>query len=459
MFTALETTTATAPGGQLILAAVTGIAVIVLLITKFKLHPFLALTIGSLLVGAIGRMNLAEMLDSYSSGVGTTVASVGVLIALGAIIGKLLADSGGADRIVDTLVGRASPRALPWAMALVGAIIGLPMFFEIGLVLLVPVILLVSRRTKLPLMRVAIPALAGLSTMHAMVPPHPGPLAAIGLLKADLGTTLGIGILIAIPTVIISGPLFAKLAARWVPVEAPSLFMDTDAEGRSGIAPRQPGFAGTMTTVLLPVVLMMGKAVADIFTTEGSPVRDVLDFIGQPMFALLITALLAIFTLGRASGMGKDAVSDSIGNALPPIAGILLIVAAGGGFKQVLIDTGIADMLARAINGSHLSPLLMAWLVAVVIRLATGSATVATVTAAGILEPVVAGLPASHAALMVLAIGSGSVFFSHVNDAGFWLIKEYFGVSVGQNIKTWSILESVLSVTGLVLVLLVSVVV
>lgn len=459
MFTALEATTPTAPGGQLILAALVGIAVIVLLITRFKLHPFLALTIGSLLVGAIGRMNLAEMLDSYSSGVGATVASVGVLIALGAIIGKLLADSGGADRIVDTLVGKASPRALPWAMALVGAIIGLPMFFEIGLVLLVPVILLVSRRSKLPLMRVGIPALAGLSTMHAMVPPHPGPLAAIGLLRADLGATLGLGILIAVPTVIIAGPLFSTLAARWVPVEAPDLFMDTDAEGRSGIARRRPGFAMTMVTVLLPVVLMMGKAVADIFTSEGSTVRDVLDFIGQPMFALLITALLAIFTLGRASGLDKDAISDSIGNALPPIAGILLIVAAGGGFKQVLIDTGIADLLAHGINSSHLSPLLMAWLVAVAIRLATGSATVATVTTAGILEPVAASLPPTQAALMVLAVGSGSVFFSHVNDAGFWLIKEYFGVSVGQNIKTWSVMESILSVTGLVLVLLVSVVV
>lgn len=458
MFNSLETTASTAPGGQLILAALVGIAVIILLITKFKLHPFLSLTIGSLLVGAIGRMGLSKVLDSYSSGVGSTVAGVGVLIALGAIIGKLLADSGGADRIVDTLVGRASPRTLPWAMALVGAIIGLPMFFEIGLVLLVPVILLVSRRSKLPLMRVAIPALAGLSTMHAMVPPHPGPLAAIGLLKADLGITLGLGILIAVPTVIVSGPLFSTFAARWVPVEAPDLFMDTDEEGRSGIAPRRPGFAITLVTVLLPVALMMGKALADIFSGQDSPVRDVMDFIGQPMFALLITALLAIFTLGRTSGMDRDAISDSISNALPPIAGILLIVAAGGGFKQVLVDTGIADMLARAINGSHLSPLLMAWLVAVVIRLATGSATVATVTAAGILEPVAAGLPPVQAALMVLAVGSGSVFFSHVNDAGFWLIKEYFGISVGQNIKTWSVMESILSVTGLVLVLLVSLV-
>lgn len=456
MFVILEAAAPSAPAAQLIAAAIVGIGLIVLLITKFDLHPFLSLTIGSLMVGAIGGMNLAEMLDSYSKGVGDTVSSVGVLIALGAIIGKLLADSGGADRIVDTLVGRASPRALPWAMALVGAIIGLPMFFEIGLVLLVPVILLVSRRAKLPLMRVAIPALAGLSTMHAMVPPHPGPLAAIGLLRANLGTTLGIGVLMAIPTVIVAGPLFSRFAARWVPVEAPDLFMDTDDQGRSGIAPGRPSFGLTMVTVLLPVVLMLGKALVDIFAGSGAAVRDVFDFVGQPMFALLITALLAIFTLGGASGMKQKEISDSIGNALPPIAGILLIVAAGGGFKQVLVDTGIANILADAIRGSGLSPLLMAWAVAVAIRLATGSATVATVTAAGILEPLAAGLPPVEASLMVLAVGSGSVFFSHVNDAGFWLIKEYFGVSVGQNIKTWSVMESILSVTGLVLVLLVA---
>ena len=211
----LETAASTGP---LIVAAIIGFATIVTLITAFKLHPFLSLTIGSFIVGAIAKMSLSEMLAAYSNGVGSTVASVGALIALGAIIGKLLADSGGADEIVDTLVRKAPPAALPWAMALIGAVIGLPMFFEIGLVLLVPVILLVTRRSKLPLMRVAIPALAGLSTMHAFVPPHPGPLAAIGLLQADLGTTLGFGVLIAIPTVVVAGPLFSRLAARWVPV-------------------------------------------------------------------------------------------------------------------------------------------------------------------------------------------------------------------------------------------------
>lgn len=452
----LETT---AGAGQLIAAAIIGFALIITLITKFELHPFLSLTIGALTVGAIAQLSLTEMLESYSTGVGSTVASVGVLIALGAIIGKLLADSGGADEIVDTLVSKASAATLPWAMALIGAVIGLPMFFEIGLVLLVPVILLVTRRSKLPLMKVAIPALAGLSTMHALVPPHPGPLAAIGLLKADLGVTLGLGVLIAIPTAVVAGPLFSRLAARWVPVDAPDLFLNSDENGRSGIAPGHPKFSVTLMTVLLPVILMMGKALADILADKSTVVRNILDFLGQPMFALLLTTLLAIFTLGKASGMDKEAISVSIGASLPPIAGILLIVAAGGGFKQILVDTGIAKLLANGITGSSVSPLLMAWLVAVVIRLATGSATVATVTAAGILEPVAATMPSTHAALLVLAIGCGSVFFSHVNDAGFWLIKEYFGISVGENIKSWSLMETVLSVCGLLLVLLVSVII
>ena len=450
----LETAASTGP---LIVAAIIGFATIVTLITAFKLHPFLSLTIGSFIVGAIAKMSLSEMLAAYSNGVGSTVASVGVLIALGAIIGKLLADSGGADEIVDTLVRKAPPAALPWAMALIGAVIGLPMFFEIGLVLLVPVILLVTRRSKLPLMRVAIPALAGLSTMHAFVPPHPGPLAAIGLLQADLGTTLGFGVLIAIPTVVVAGPLFSRLAARWVPVDAPDLFLNADEDGRSGTAPGHPKFSVTLMTVLLPVILMMSKALADIFAVKGTTIRNIWDFLGEPMFALLLTTLLAIATLGKTSGMDRDAISDSVGASLPPIAGILLIVAAGGGFKQILIDTGIAKLLADGITQSSISPLLMAWLVAVVVRLATGSATVATLTAAAILEPVAASLPPTHVALLVLAIGCGSVFFSHVNDAGFWLIKEYFGISVGENIKTWSLMESVLSVCGLILVLSVSV--
>jgi GntP family gluconate:H+ symporter len=477
--------------GQLIVAALIGIAVIVLLITRFKIHPFLSLTIGSLVVGAVATMPMADTVTSFSTGVGSTVAGVGLLIALGAMFGRLLADSGGADQIVDTIVGRAGVRMLPWAMALVGALIGLPMFFEIGLVLLMPVILLVSIRSGLSLMRVGIPALAGLSAMHGLVPPHPGPLIAIAAVKANLGITLGLGVLIAIPTIIIAGPLFSKLAARWVDVQAPATFMTereaalvgagapgsgrltesttgatTTGSGTGGTdgfraesAGRRPSFGVTLFTVLLPVVLMMAKALVDIFATKGDVLYTVLDFIGTPLIALLIAVVVAMFTFGRGSGMDLRGVAGSLEKSLPPIAGIVLIVAAGGGFKQTLIDTGIGQVISNAVKGSSISVLLLAWLVAVLIRVATGSATVATVTASGVLAPLADGLSTSHVSLLVLAIGSGSLFFSHVNDAGFWLVKEYFGVSVVQNLKTWSAMETILSVTGLVLVLGVGVII
>ncbi|GAA2453614.1 gluconate:H+ symporter [Actinomadura vinacea] len=459
---ALEAAQQGASSGRLVPAALAGIALIVALITFFKVHPFLSLTVGSLLVGAIAGLPMADTVESFGKGFGSTAASVGALIALGAMFGKLLADSGGADQIVDTIVGRSGPRSLPWAMALVGALIGLPMFFEIGLVLLMPVIFLVARRSGLSLIKIGIPALAGLSAMHGLVPPHPGPLVAIDAVKADLGVTLGLGVLVAVPTIAIAGPLFAKYAARWVDVPAPSLYVtapegEKAADGGTAAAPaRRPSFAVTLATVLLPVVLMMGKALADIFAEEGNGVRTVLDNLGTPIVALLIAVVVAMFTFGRGSGMDRQAVATSLERSLPPIAGILLIVAAGGGFKQTLIDTGIGKLVADWVDDSGLSVLLLAWVVAVLIRLATGSATVATVTASGILAPLVGTLDTGETSLLVLAIGAGSLFFSHVNDAGFWMVKEYFGLSVGQNIKTWSLMETVISVCGLVFVLALS---
>ena len=444
------------PASRLVPAALIGIAVIVLLITRFKLHPFLGLTLGSLTVGAIAGVAMGDVVASFTKGFGSTAASVGTLIALGAMFGKLLADSGGADEIVDTIVGRSSPRSLPWAMAGVGALIGLPMFFEIGLVLLMPVIFLVARRSGLSVIKVGIPALAGLSAMHGLVPPHPGPLVAIDALKANLGITLAFGVLVALPTIAISGPLFAKFAGRWVDVPAPEMFGTDDTRDENV---KRPSFGVTLFAVLTPVVLMMGKALADIFAAEDNPVRTALDFIGTPLVALLIAVIVGMFTLGRGAGMGTKELSSSLEKSLPPIAGILLIVAAGGGIKQTLVDTGIGGLVADWVQTSGLSVLLLAWIVAVLIRLATGSATVATVTASGILAPLAAGMSTSEVSLLVLAIGAGSVFFSHVNDAGFWLVKEYFGLSVGQTIKSWSLMETVLSVSGLVFVLLLGLVV
>ncbi|MDT5133626.1 MAG: gluconate:H+ symporter, GntP family, partial [Mycobacterium sp.] len=414
-----------APGWQLILAALAGIAVIVVLITVVKLHPFLALIFGSVTVGLVAAENAGKVLDSFGKGFGDTATGVGILIALGAMFAKLLADSGGADEIVDTIVGHASARSLPWAMALVGAIIGLPMFFEIGVVLLVPVIYLVSRRSQLPLIAVGIPALAGLSAMHGLVPPHPGPLTAIGLLKADLGVTLALGIAVAVPTVVIAGPLFGKLAARWVPVGAPSTF---SADDFASDLKRRPSFASTLFSILLPVALMLGKALVDIFINDQNNVaRQVFDVLGRPLVALLIAVVVGMFTLGRGAGMTRDELMKCVESGLPPVAGIILIVAAGGGFKQVLVDSGIGTLLADWAKNVHISVILLAWLLAVFIRLATGSATVATITASSLMLGLVEGLSTGQVSLVVLAVGAGSLFFSHVNDAGFWLVKEFFG--------------------------------
>jgi GntP family gluconate:H+ symporter len=461
-----------APGWQLVLAFLLGIAVIIALISVVKLHPFLALIFGAVTVGVVPlvlslftgdavNQSLPTVLKSFTTGFGSTAAGVGILIALGAMFAKLLADSGGADEIVDTIIGHSSPRMLPWAMALVGAIIGLPMFFEIGLVLLMPVIYLVARRSQLSLITIGIPALAGLSAMHGFVPPHPGPLIAIENLHADLGITLALGVLVAVPTVIVGGPLFGKLAGKWVVVGAPDTF-DTDraALGEGENPPQRPSFGITLFSVLLPVALMMGKALVDIFIHDkGQWLRVTFDVLGDPLVALLIAVIVGMVTLGRGAGMSREAITKCVESGLPPVAGIILIVAAGGGFKQVLVDSGIGTMLARWAENVNISVILLAWVLAVLIRLATGSATVATITASALVLGLVEGMSTGQVSLVVLAVGAGSLFFSHVNDAGFWLVNQYFRLSVSQTIKTWSLMETVLSVTGLVFVMLLSLVV
>ncbi|MFJ9845446.1 gluconate:H+ symporter [Kitasatospora sp. NPDC101155] len=441
----------TGSNSQLLIAVLVSIGAIVLAITKLKLHPFLALTIGSGLLAAIAGAPFDKLLSSFSTGFGSTVASVGLLIGLGAMLGKLLADSGGANIIADTVLSRTGNKALPWAMALIAAVLGLPLFFEVGVVLLIPIVLLVARRGNVPLMRVGIPALAGLSVLHGLVPPHPGPLVAIDALKADLGVTLALGLLIAIPTLIIAGPLFARVAERWVgPLEIPTAI----APEETGKRERTPSFGAVLATILLPVVLMLGKALVDVVIDDPKAMgQRVFDFIGSPLIALLAATLLAMLTLGKAAGFDKARISDTVGKSLGPIAGIVFIVGAGGGFKQTLIDVGVGDMVSHWSSQWHISALLLGWLIAVLIRLATGSATVATITAAGIVSPLAANMSSTHSALLVLAVGAGSLFLSHVNDAGFWLVKEYFGMSVGQTLKSWSVMETVISVVAIALIL------
>ncbi|MGA7206717.1 MAG: SLC13 family permease [Specibacter sp.] len=479
----------------LIIAAI-GIAIVVLLIVWAKMHAFLALTIGSLFVGIGSGIALDKVTASYETGVGGVLGYVGILIALGAMLGKLLADSGGADKVVETLL-RGKPATLPWKMALIAGIIGIPMFFEIGLVLLIPVVMLAVRRTNGPAMRLGIPALAGLSVLHGFIPPHPGPLAAIGILHANVGITLGLGLIVAIPTVSVAGPLFGILAARMVPIGAAGAALAVTGgstagnsgspggnvagkaagggTGRHGLpvepgsgngveshgkgneraqdpdATGTPSFGITMVTLLSPLVLMLIKAGADVWMAKGNPIHPLLDFIGDPVVALTVAVLLAMVTFGTGVGFSANVLTKKIGQSLLPIVGVMLIVGAGGGFKQVLVDGGTGTAIAKVAVAASLSTLLLGWIVAVLIRLATGSATVATVTAAGIIAPLASGLSPTHLALVVLAVGAGSLFFSHVNDAGFWLVKEYFGLTVGQTIKTWSVMETIISVMGLLL--------
>jgi GntP family gluconate:H+ symporter len=468
----------------LVVAALLGIAVVVVLITVLKVHPFLALILGSAVLGVVAGVSVADIVTSFSAGVGSTVGNVGLLIALGAMIGGLLTASGGADRVVTRIVDRVSPRALPWAMGAVAALIGIPLFFEIGVVLLIPIVLLVAHRSNQPVLRVGIPALAGLSVLHGFIPPHPGPLVAIDALGASLGLVLLFGLILAIPTVIIAGPVFGSMISARLRVATPTALvgaavggretgttgagggdgtdrdlLDTGDRAREEGPRRQPGFAATVATVLLPVVLMALGAIGELTLDEGTALRTVSNTLGTPVIALLIGVLVAMFTLGTAVGFGRQKISDTLGGSLPAIAGILLIVAAGGGFKQLLVDSGISDLIGDAAEGANLSPLVLGWLVAVGIRLATGSATVATITAAGIVAPLAEGLDQPTVALLALAVGAGSLFFSHVNDAGFWLVKEYFGMTVGETIKSWSVMETIISVVGFACVMLLSLVV
>ena len=446
------------------ISLVLSLVVLIFLVTVVKLHPFVSLLAAGMVVGIGSGYGPVATLTSFTGEFGSTMGSVGILIGLGAMIGKVLMDTGATDQVVNTLVSKSSPATIPWIMALIGALIGLPMFFEVGLVILVPVIILVARKTELPLMRVAIPTLAGLSIMHACVPPHPGPLAALSQFKetGNVGLTMMFGIPVALITLVIVGPLFSKVAARWVPIEAPADFVSKSDEAAKEEA-RLPSFGLSVFCIILPAILMLLTSVFEItspdFRTRTDGFAQTINFIGNPVMALAIALIVSMLLLKAASGISWKTVNDSLGASLPAVAGILLIVGAGGGFKGVLVSTGIGKIIGTFVETSNISIFLLGWLIAVFVRVATGSATVSILTTAGILSNAMTMMHATPMAttLLVIAIGAGSIFLSHLNDAGFWLIKEYFGMSVGDTLKTWSVLECLLSVVVLILVMIASI--
>jgi gluconate:H+ symporter, GntP family len=442
-------------GSLLLIYAVIAIAALILLITRYKVYPFLVLIIVSLLLGLVAGMPMGTIVKSFETGNGNTLGHIAIVVGLGTMLGKMMAESGGAERIATTLIDKFGEKHIHWAMMVVAIIVGLPVFFEVGFVLLIPIAFNVAKRTGKSLLLIGLPMIAGLSVVHGLIPPHPAAMLAVQAYHADIGKTIVFGLIVGVPCAIVAGPLFALLVSRYIklPENNPlaAQFLGSAAEDKEKQTKCElPSFGITLFTILLPVILMLIGSWADLVFAPNTLPNDLLKFVGNSDVALLIAVLVSFWTFGAKRGFNREQIQKFCGECLAPIAGITLIVGAGGGFGRVLMDSGISKEIVNAATAAHLSPLLFAWAVAALIRLATGSATVAMTTACGIVAPIAAaGAVQVRPELLVLATGSGSLIFSHVNDGGFWLIKEYFGMTVGQTFKTWSLLETIISLMGL----------
>lgn len=441
------------PEARLILFALIAVIALIVLIARAKLHPFVALIVVSLILGVAAGMQPLAAVKAFQDGVGNTLGFIAIVVGLGTMLGKIMAESGAATQIATTLIGLFGERRVHWAIMLVGFIIGIPMFFQVGFVLLVPLVFTIARRTGLSLIKIGIPLVAGLSVVHGMLPPHPAAMLAVVAYNADVGRTILYGLIVGIPTAALAGPIFATWISPRIALPAVNpLAVQLEGEMRTD----GPSFVVSLFTVLIPVILMILASVADFALDDTSALRTVLHFVGHPVVALLIALLWSFWSLGRARHFTREQLLTFCNDCLGPIAGILLVIGAGGGFNQVLISSGVGGAIAHVALGSHVSPLLLAWGVAALIRVATGSTTVAMTTAAGIVAPIAASLPGTSAELLVLATGAGALLLSHVNDAGFWLIKEFFNMTVTQTLKTWTVAETIIGVAGLGFTLLLS---
>ncbi len=427
-----------------------GVALLLLLMIRFKLNGFIALILVALAVGVMQGMPVNKVITSIKAGVGGTLGSLALIMGFGAMLGKLLADCGGAQRIATTLIEKFGTKHIQWALVLTGFIVGFALFYEVGFVLMLPLVFSVAASARVPLLYVGVPMAAALSVTHGFLPPHPGPTAIATLFNADMGKTLLFGTLLGIPTVILAGPVYARFLKnidKPIPqgLYNPKTF--TEAE--------MPSFGVSVWTALVPVVLMALRAVAEMLLPKGHVLLPYAEFFGDPVMATLIAVLIAIFTFGLNRGRTMEQVMDTLTDSIKIIAMMLLIIGGGGAFKQVLVDSGVDKYIASMMHSTQLSPIFMAWSIAAVLRIALGSATVAAITAGGIVAPLIVTSGASPE-LMVIAVGSGSVIFSHVNDPGFWLFKEYFNLTIGETLRSWSALETIISVCGLVGCLLLS---
>ena len=434
--------------------AVLSIVLLIVLIAKLRLNPFVTIIGVSLLLGLAAGMPAGTVVASFENGAGRALGHIAIIIALGTMLGKMLAESGGAERVANTLIGWFGSRHIHWAMMLIGLIVGLPVFFEVGFVLLIPVAFNVADKTGQPLLVVAMPLIAGLSVAHGLLPPHPATMLAVQAYRADVGRTILYGLLVGVPAAALSGPLYGRFIGARIRLPAlnPMAEQFVIADGKREL----PGFGVTMLTILLPVLLMLAGSWANLVAAHGSLLNQVLSFLGNTDIALLLATILSFVTLGTARGFSRDEILRFSNESLAPTAVIMLLIGAGGGFGRILIDSGISRAIVGFTTGAHIPLLLLAWLLAAIVRLAVGSSTIALTTSAGIVAPIIAHTPGASPELLVLATGAGSLIFSHVNDAGFWLVKQYLNMSVGDTMKSWSVIETIISVTGLLLTLALS---
>lgn len=443
---------------------VSGVALLLLLVIKLKISAFISLLITSIYVGILAGMPLQSILLSIQNGMGSTLGFVAVVVGLGAIFGQILESSGGAESLAHTLVQKFGKDKSSWAMMIAGFIIAIPVFLDVGFIILVPIVYALSRDTNRSVLYYGIPLLAGLAVTHSFIPPTPGPVAVANIIDVQLGWVILFGFILGVPTAIIAGPIFGKYISKKIDVKAPPE-LETDVKESSAPIEGLPSFTLIALIIGIPLLLILLSTLSGLLVDKEvlkqSLFTDIVAFFGHPFTALIVATLIAIYFLGIKRGMDKERILQLSNQALGPAGIIILITGAGGVLKQILVDSGLGEMLAQSIAGSSLSPIILAWSLAAIIRVTQGSATVAMITAAGIIAPVmeVFSLDEPNRALVVIAIASGATILSHVNDSGFWLVGKYFGLDVKQTLQSWTVMETIVAVSGLILALLASLVI
>ncbi|MGR3762675.1 GntP family permease [Rossellomorea sp. NS-SX7] len=431
---------------MLILVALAGIFLLLFLVIKTKLHAFVALLLVSLIVGIAAGMPLGEVVTSIQSGMGGTLGFVAVVVGLGAMFGRMLEVSGGAERLAQTLINKFGEDKAQWSLGITGFLVAIPVFFDVGFIILVPIVYGLAKKTGKSLLYYGIPLLAGLAVTHSFIPPTPGPIAVADLIGADLGWVILFGVIAGIPSMIIAGPLFAKYISKKIHAVVPEYMQVEEIEYDKEL----PSFGLIASLISIPLVLILLNTLSGVLLEEGNTLRSVLTFLGHPFVALTIATLLTFVLLGTKRGYTREEVQEIATKALEPAGIIILVTGAGGVFKQVLIDSGVGEVLGEMMAGSSLPPIALAFLIAMVVRVAQGSATVSMVTAAGLMSPLIStlGLEGPVLGLMVIAIASGATVFSHVNDSGFWLVNRYFGLDVKDTLKSWTMMETIIGFVG-----------